>query len=222
MAGLGTVFGALSLAVVVIIAVLPLIRQIALVVDSKRHGCALSVRIPAKDPIFGLDTVLENIRSMKENRRMKTIYSQVQKYGQTFESWPFGRRVISTIDARNIQFVLSTEHEKFGVGPVRELTQEPMTGKGIITSDGHVWRHGREMIRPTFMRSQIADREMLDEHVERFLAVLPENGETIDLKPLFDRLVSTALRNNRLGAKLSGRFWIRVHNLYSENQWIAF
>lgn len=192
MASLGAIAGALALALVLLIVVPPTKRRIGAARASKRYGCAAPPRLPAKDPVFGIDTVRDSMRAAKENRRIKTIYSQYQKYGRTFESWPFGRRVVSTVDARNIQFILATEHEKFGVGPVRELAQVPMTGKGIITSDGEVWRHGRDMIRPTFTRSQINDPEMFDRHVGRFLALLPNNDDTVDLKELFDRLVSTS------------------------------
>lgn len=160
---------------------------------SRRNGCASPARLAAKDPIFGLDTVADNMRAMAEKRRIKMIYSQFGHYGRTFESWPFGRRVISTVDTRNVQFVLSTEHKKFGIGPIRELAQTPMTGKGIITSDGEVWRHGRDMIRPTFTRDHIANRDMFENHVKRFLELLPKDEETVDLQPLFDRLVGCCL-----------------------------
>jgi hypothetical protein len=64
-----------------------------------------------------------------------------------------------------------------------------MTGPGIITNDGKVWEHARAMIRPSFARSLVADRDMFDVHVEHFLGLLPELGATVDLQPLFDRLV---------------------------------
>lgn len=67
-----------------------------------------------------------------------------------------------------------------------------MTGKGIITSDGGLWKFGREMIRPTFTRAQIADREVFERHVKRFLELLPQDEATVDLQPLFDRLILDA------------------------------
>ncbi|KAF2657814.1 cytochrome P450 [Lophiostoma macrostomum CBS 122681] len=174
----------------------PSIRhRISIFQAAKLRDCAAPPRLPSKDPIFGLDTGLVNLRWMRENRRIREIYKQVQTYGKTFESWPFGRRVITTADARNIQHVLATEHEKFGVGPVRELAQTPMTGKGIITSDGGVWAHGRSLIRPTFTRSQIADRVMIEGHVDRFLDAVDDAQRAdvgVDLQPWFDRLILDA------------------------------
>ena len=103
--------------------------------------------------IFGIDTVLSNLNAMKTHSRMKMIYRQVQQAGSTFEAWHFARRVITTVNARNIQFVLSTENEKFSVGPVREIAQTAMTGRGIITSDGHIWMREQSLIRTIFTRT---------------------------------------------------------------------
>jgi cytochrome P450 len=165
-------------------------RRLELAKISRSQNCALPPRIPSRDPFFGTDTVLEIFSALQNNVRIKKIVSQHQKYGMTFESFPFGRRVISTVDARNIQVVLSTQHEKFGVGPVREGATGPMLGKGIIASDGENWMHGRAMIKPTFMRSQIADRVVFEGFVGRFLEMLDGEGKVVDLQPLFDRLVS--------------------------------
>lgn len=193
MANLRTIIGVALFALLLFVLAPSLLQRVVVARASRRNGCASPIRLAAKDPIFGLDTVADNMRTMAKKRRIKMIYSQFEQYGRTFESWPFGRRVISTVDARNIQFVLSTEHTKFGVGPVRELAQTPMTGKGIITSDGEVWRHGRNMIRPTFTRDHIADGDMFEKHVKRFLDLLPKDEGTVDLQPLLDRLVGRCL-----------------------------
>jgi cytochrome P450 len=86
-------------------------------------------------------------------------------WGRQFEFYLFERRVIATIDPHNVQFALATEFEKFGVGPARERATVPMMGRGIICADGKIWREGRDLIMPTFTRSQIADRDVFEKHV---------------------------------------------------------
>jgi cytochrome P450 len=157
---------------------------------SRSQNCAAPPRIPSRDPFLGIDTVLNNFRALKNNVRIKQVVSQHQKYGTTFESFAFGRRVISTIDPRNIQAVLSTQHERFGVGPVREGAVEPMLGKGIISSDGETWMHGRAMVKPTFTRGQIADPVVFEGFMKRFLEVVDGERGVVDLQPWFDKLVS--------------------------------
>jgi len=155
---------------------------------SDKHGCAPPPTLPSIDPIFGLDTVFSTFKSMKNHCRMRSTQANTLLHGHTFQSFPFGRRVINTIHPRNIQTVLSLEHEKFGVAPVRGPA-EAMLGPGIISNDGKVWEHARAGIRPAFTRSQIADAGMFERHVERFLELVPRDGEIVDLQPLFDRLV---------------------------------
>ncbi|KAF2750981.1 cytochrome P450 [Sporormia fimetaria CBS 119925] len=153
-----------------------------------QHGCAAPPTVPSKDPVFGLDTVFETFKRMKDKCRMRETFEDAQRYGHTFQSFPFGRRTITTTSAKNIQTVLSLQHEKFGVGPIRSPATH-MLGKGIIMNDGKVWEHGRSMIRPAFTRTNIADREMFEVHVERLFDLLPEDGEVVDLQPLFDKLI---------------------------------
>ena len=91
------------------------VRSYTLKRSSIKHGCEQPNTLPSKDPIFGLDTVIETFKTMKNHCRMRTVQSQAQTYGHTFQSFPFGRRTITTTSANNIQTILSLEHEKFGV-----------------------------------------------------------------------------------------------------------
>lgn len=185
-----TLVGTLAVIFVLRAIFLRVYRRLELAKISRSQNCAAPPRIPSRDPFFGIDTILDNFHSLKNNFRIKQVVAQHQKYGTTFESFPFGRRVISTADARNIQAVLSTQHEKFGVGPIREGATGPMLGNGIIASDGEAWMHGRAMIKPTFLRSQIADRVVFEGFVGRLLQMLDGKGAVVDLQPLFNRLVS--------------------------------
>jgi hypothetical protein len=162
--------------------------KVAFLKASKRNNCAEPPEILSRDPIFGLDTVLQSFRQMKEHRRMKSTYAMFQRYGHTYQSFPFGRRTVSTIHPQNLQMIF-TENDTFGVGPLRERASEPMIGRGIVSSDGAVWAHARTMIKPTFNKSQIADRSVFSAHLEKFLQLLPRDGSEVDLQPLFDRLV---------------------------------
>ncbi|KAL1595191.1 hypothetical protein SLS60_009879 [Paraconiothyrium brasiliense] len=158
---------------------------------SKRHQCAEPAAISSSDPIFGLDTVLQTFRELKEHRRMKSNLELVRRYGHTYRSFPFGRRTVSTIHPRNLQMIF-TDIDTFGVAPLRERASEPMIGRGIVSSDGTVWADARTMIKPTFNKYLIADRKMFSTHVEKFLQLLPRDNSEVNLQPLFDRLILDA------------------------------
>lgn len=154
----------------------------------RQQGCQPPPSLPQKDFLFGLDVVYRLFRSIKDRRRDMSMKEQVDTYGYTFQSKPYGTTKIFTIDPRNLQCVLATKFESFGVEPVRLFPFRPLTGKGIMTTDGAFWEHSRALIRPTFARAQIADLSSLEEHISRLINLIPRDGSTVDLKPLFGRL----------------------------------
>ncbi|KAI9701431.1 MAG: hypothetical protein M1820_006522 [Bogoriella megaspora] len=92
------------------------------------------------------------------------------------------------MDSQNIQTVLALKFEDYGRAPIMEAAVEPILGKGIFTSDGAEWGRARAMVKPIFTRSQITDYSALQNHVDRALALIPRNGEEVDLQPIFKKL----------------------------------
>jgi cytochrome P450 len=168
----------------------PLTHRLKLHFASNRHFCSSPPLRPSSDPFFGLDILLTNLSQLKTHCRVKQLHASFAKLGATYGFYLFGRRTIITSDARNVQFVLTTQYEKFGVGPGRLRGSWPMVGQGVINLDGGAWRRGRDLILPVFARGQIADREMFEKHVKKFLERMEGGGEMVDLKGVFDELVS--------------------------------
>ena len=156
----------------------------------RQNGCLPPKKLPQKDKIFGLDLYLDIIKQIKAHRRLESIKLRFEEYGNTFQSTSFGTTVISTAEPRNIQAVLATQFRSFGMGPLRLKSLGPFVGKGIFTSDGEFWEHSRALIRPAFARTQIADLNSFEVHVSRLIDLLPKDGSTVDLQPLFGCLVS--------------------------------
>ena len=63
-------------------------------------------------------------------------------------------------------------------------------GQGIFTSDGLLWKHSRELLRPNFARSQIDNPATLEPHVSALLEAIPRDGSGFDLQELFFRLTT--------------------------------
>lgn len=162
-------------------------RRIARSKASQQHNCAESPKLPSIDPIFGLDTVAQSFHQLSKHRMMRSLHELYQQYGHTFQSTPFGRRSVSTIHPRNLPLI-ANENNTFGAGSLRELASEPMLGR-IASSDRAMWLRARTMLKPTFNRAQIADREMFSIHIKKFLQLLPHDSSEVGLQPLFDHLV---------------------------------
>lgn len=75
----------------------------------------------------------------------------------------------------------------------------PIFGKGIFILDGTEWEHSRAMLRPNFVRSQVADLDVFERHIQKLIKRIPENGNTVDLSKLFFMLTID-----------SGEFFFRV------------
>ena len=69
---------------------------------SHKYGCLPPPSLLQKDPIFGIDLILQFSRTTREHRRMQFNQANHACYGNTFQSRPFGSRVVSTIAVRNI------------------------------------------------------------------------------------------------------------------------
>ena len=58
-----------------------------------------------------------------------------------------------------------------------------------MDTDGTVWRHSKDIVQPSFQREQISDLASFDIHVTRLLCLIPKDVSTVDLQPLFIRLI---------------------------------
>lgn len=179
------------LAAVSILVVLPRLKRYQQRQAAARDlGCLPATYAQQRDPIFGLDFVLQLFKALRNDRRNVSFRALFQKYGHTFQVKSWGGNKIFTVEPKNLQSVLATDFASWGVEPLRLFPFEPFVGKGIMCSDGIFWEHSRALIKPTFTRTQIADLHLsaFEAHVQRLIQSIPEDGVTVDLQPLFARL----------------------------------
>ncbi|KZM18863.1 heme binding [Ascochyta rabiei] len=100
----------------------------------------------------------------------------------------FGTEFFNTDDPENIKAVLATNFSAWSLGQERITEMSSYLGYGIFVNEGAAWKHSREMLRPCFERSQVADVDMLERHTQRLIDMLPKDGTTVDLQPLLHDL----------------------------------
>ncbi|KAF3391860.1 Cytochrome P450 52A13 [Talaromyces pinophilus] len=98
------------------------------------------------------------------------------------------RPVIRTTEPQNVQSVFSFDADSFGNRPLRHFAFSPLVGDGVMTLDGARHERARALIRPTFSKTHIENEEAYDLHVQKLIKLLPTDGSTVDLQPLFERL----------------------------------
>lgn len=153
------------------------------------HGCRPPPRYPHKDPIFGLDYVLTELKEREEGTSWAGERSRFARLGRTYEVNSWGNRLIMTMDSQNIREVLGTSFDNFGVQEMRMAVSGTFMGTGVFTTDGEYWEYSRKLIAPMFSRSQVSDLSALDVHLDRMFERLPRDGSTVELQGLLKLMV---------------------------------
>jgi cytochrome P450 len=157
--------------------------------ELRRNGYQEAPKYPHKEPFFGLDFFINFMNAFKGAHLLDFNKSMFDKYGKTFTVNSFGTKVIKTIDPEISKAVHATYFANFGLQGLRYDTATNLWGNGIIVVDGPHWKHGRALIRSSFDVVHVANMERLRKHTDVFLNLLPVDGSTVDLAPLFKRLV---------------------------------
>ncbi|KAK2597027.1 hypothetical protein N8I77_012901 [Diaporthe amygdali] len=151
-----------------------------------QHGCKPCRKFPLRDPVLGLDFIITNIRAFQNHRFLELLSSRFRKAGPTWEVRGFHRRSIFTADPENVKTLLSLRFKDFTLGG-RQRIMGPLLGQGVFASDGDEWAHSRALLRPNFAKEQVADLSLIETHVSHLFRLLPSDGSTVDLQPLFHR-----------------------------------
>lgn len=156
-----------------------------------KYGCQRPRKYPHRDPIWGYDLYCEREKATQNGQLLRLHERHFDLYGKTFEERFFNAKVINTMEVANIQQVASTSFQDWVKVSSRSSSASPVLGRGIFSADGVFWRHSRDLIKPTFARSEISDVNSLGNFVDTLLEQMPDGGTTIDIQPLLHKLVMT-------------------------------
>lgn len=159
----------------------------------KKNGC-----LPAKPrqnhffpsfiPHFGIDFIVSNFRAIRRDKMLKLWESDIRNTGNTMEIDVFRMKIFVTADPENMKCMLATNFDVWSLGQERIQQMSEILGFGIFTNEGKAWKHSREMLRPCFERTAVADVSRLEVHTQRLLKLLPTNGDEVNLQPIFHEL----------------------------------
>lgn len=141
-------------------------------------------KIPTYDPLFGLDRIYRVHQLAQERTILHNSAKRFEDLGNTHRGQRFATPIVLTIEPQNVKTVLSLKFGDFSMGD-RLQTFGPLLGHGIFTSDGEDWARSRQMVRPNFVKDQVAHLEVFEEMMEDLFALIPGDGRTVDLQDLF-------------------------------------
>lgn len=156
---------------------------------ARLRGCQPGVVHRHLDPILGLDWLFESLRAVKQNQILEHWRQQFKREGNTIWVNTLGKWILMTNEPENMKAILASSFDDWPIAGPRLDAVLPILGPGaIFSSNGKAWHDGRAMMRPNFVRNQIADFECFDRHVSRLVDKIPKNGEKVDLQNLFFKM----------------------------------
>ncbi|KAL3470886.1 cytochrome P450 [Aspergillus californicus] len=151
---------------------------------AKANGCKPIPRLPRWDPIFAFDRLFFLVKTAKERKILDTNLLRYKQLGNTFRAQRLTTPTVLTREPQNVKAILSLKFNDYSLGD-RLQVFGPLLGHGIFTSDGEDWSRSRHMIRPNFVKDQVAHLDIFEELMEDLFALIPTDGSTIDLQELF-------------------------------------
>ncbi|KAI3584191.1 cytochrome P450 [Fusarium oxysporum f. sp. albedinis] len=147
---------------------------------ARQRGCLPAPLEPSKLP-FGIDTLLASLRADRDQRTPDHVANRFAALGvYTFRMSILGTTNLVTAEPRNIQAILATQFNDFGMGATRSTNLKTVLGRSIFAADGASWRAAREMMRPLFSRDNVSRLDLLEEHVPTlFRCIEKEKSSTI-------------------------------------------
>lgn len=152
------------------------------------HGCKPTLaNYPLSDPVLGNDMVRKVIKAARSKSLLGFWKGLLEEYGYTYTTNSLLRgRTIHSAEPEIAKAVYSTNFADYSAAPAR-VSFKKLQGDSIFTLDGPAWSHSRSLMRPIFAKDHVADLGLLENHFQALLSLLPEDGETVDLQPLFLR-----------------------------------
>ncbi|KAM3079541.1 hypothetical protein ACMFMG_005960 [Clarireedia jacksonii] len=150
----------------------------------KANGCKPPRHYPQSERILGWGVFKEQVNSAKLKTRLETGFKRYAANGNTFKLSMMGIDFFNTIEPENLKTILATNFKDYNLS-TRSIAFEPLLGPGIFTTDGIQWEHSRNLVRPNLTRSQVADLNIFEKHIQILFSQIPRDGSTFDLQSLF-------------------------------------
>ncbi|KAI2630920.1 cytochrome P450 [Hypoxylon sp. NC1633] len=153
---------------------------------AKQYDCEpVFPKVPYRWP-FALDLLKVQFEAYFSGRTLEALTDYITIAGTVrLELW--GVTGYITTDPENIETILSTRFEDYGLGN-RRVASFPLLGEGIFSQDGRPWKHSRDLIRRQFVRVQKQTLQVFTPHIDELVSTLNEaagQADVVDLKPFF-------------------------------------
>ena len=139
-----------------------------------------------KDPVLGLDFLLESLFGEGTEHYVKHAHTLLQKLGSTYVARRLTLTSVYTCDSQNIKHVLADDFDSFALPVPRVAALSSVLGWGIFALQGHSWSFTRRTLRPLLSRDSVGSHfDSFESHFQTLQRRIPRDGSTVDLQPIF-------------------------------------
>jgi hypothetical protein len=154
-----------------------------------KNGCKPAPSVHQKWYLFGLDNVVKFTTRSKKHVFLEGMINDFKAVGSSTVSTNMGDvDLLLTMSPENAKAILASKADDFHVSARRIQAFAPFFGDGVAASNGATWAHGRAILRPSFSKAQVSNSEVYERHFQELVAIVPNDGSTVDLRVLFSRL----------------------------------
>ncbi|MEM1258234.1 MAG: cytochrome P450 [Bacteroidota bacterium] len=146
-------------------------------------------------------------------------HDNFEKNGDTFLlNLRFGNRIVFSRDAAFLKYALQTNQRNYTKSTVQTKEVAKYIGKGLLTSEGALWKRQRKLIQPSFHKKylgqlvKIMKRTVLDE-----LSKIPI-GETIDVEPYFGSLAFQVVGKSLFSGAVNEKTILQLQKIVEASQ----
>lgn len=137
---------------------------------------------------FGIETVTLSVFNTMTDQDLKFwtwLFSwSPNSTSKTVEVEIGRQRFIFTADPDNIKAILATQFQDYGKGQPFHEDWKDFLGDSIFATDGDLWHKSRQLIRPQFIKTRVADLEIFEKQCQILLRHMG-HGEEVDVAALF-------------------------------------
>lgn len=190
--------------------------------QAKQLGCQEAPMYPSG--FFGLKMVKQLVAADESKQfpelliaREEYMHKMTGRECSTFKFEALGTNIHFTSDPENIKAMLATQFEDYDLGPARRGNMIRTLGNGIFVQDGRQWEHSRALLRPNFVRDQISNLALEENHVQNlFKAIGPVSADgwtaEVPLQTFFFRLTLDSATEFLFGESVDSQ----IHELLGE------
>ena len=146
-------------------------------------------------------------------------HANFSRKGDTFKlKVGFTNEVIFSRDAAFAEYVLQKNQKNFSKSKIQTVDLVKYVGKGLLTSEGELWKKQRRLIQPAFHKKQLATlldkiRDAINLEYKRIKV-----DETIDMFPIFNDLAFQTVVKSLFSSIASAEDMNRLQYITEANQ----